>query len=108
ERVQGIRGIGELINHLISDQALAAKVSATLAHNPRTAGQRIGVDPRLGHVFLRGRGSTNDARVAAGEGAKPGPGGVDVDKELVVDPLTKVIPELAGVTNNEDLVPGGR
>lgn len=108
ERVQGIRGIGELLNHLISDQALASCVSSTLAHNPRTAGQRIGVYPRLGHVFLRGRVSTNDARVAAGEIGKAVPGVVDLHNELIVDPLTKVIPELAGVTNNEDLVPGGR
>lgn len=108
ECVQGIHGIGELINHLISDQALAAQVSATLAHNPRTASQRIGVYPRLGHVFLRGRVTTNEAHVAAGEVAKTVPGVVDLRNELIVDPLTKEIPELAGVTNNEDLVPGGR
>lgn len=108
ERVQGIRGINELLNHLISDQALAARVSATLAHAPHTAGQRIGVYPRLGHVFLRGRVTSNDARIAAGEVAKAVPGVVDLHNELIVDPLTKVIPELAGVTNNEDLVPDGR
>ncbi len=38
EQVQGIRGINELLNHLISDQALAARVSSTLAHAPRIGG----------------------------------------------------------------------
>lgn len=107
ERVQGIRGVAELLNHLISDQSLAAAVSAALARNSRTVGERIGVYPRLGHVYLRGRVRSEAARVAAGEIGKTVPGIVDLHNELIVDPEVRVIPDLAGVTNSEGLVPGG-
>jgi osmotically-inducible protein OsmY len=108
ERVEGIRGIAELHNELLSDQALAAAVSSALADDPRTVRERVGVYPRLGHVFLRGRASSEAARVAAGEIARAVPGIIDLHNELIVDPLVSEIPDLAGVTNNEDLVPGGR
>jgi osmotically-inducible protein OsmY len=108
ERVEGIRGIGELYNELISDQALAAAVSSALAHDARTARERIGVYPRLGHVFLRGRVRSEGARVAAGEIARMAPDVIDAHTVLIVDPQVSEIPELASVTNNEDLVPGGR
>jgi osmotically-inducible protein OsmY len=108
ERVEGIHGIDELHNELISDQALAANISAALSHDPRTASERIGVYPSLGHVFLRGRVRSEAARAAAGEIARAIPGIVDLHNELIVDPLVKEIPELAGITNNEDLIPGGR
>jgi osmotically-inducible protein OsmY len=108
ERVQGIRGIDELHNELISDQGLAAAVSTALAHDPRTARELIGVYPRLGHVFLRGRVHTQAARTAAGEIARTVPNVIDLHNDLIVDPQANEIPELASVTNNEDLVPGGR
>lgn len=108
ERVEGIRGISELHNDLISDQILAANVSTALARDPRTATERIGVYPRLGHVFLRGRVRGEAARQAAGEIGRSVHGVVDLHNELIIDPLVTEIPDMAGVTNNEDLVPGGR
>jgi osmotically-inducible protein OsmY len=108
ERVQGLHGIDELYNELISDQDLAAAVSIALAHDPRTTREHIGVYPSLGHVFLRGRVHADPARIAAGEIARAVPDVIDVHNDLIVDPRINEIPELAGVTNNEDLVPGGR
>jgi len=103
-----MRGIDELHNELISDQGLAAAVSLALAHDPRTAHELIGVYPRLGHIFLRGRVHTEAARTAAGEIARTVPSVIDLHNDLIVNPRANEIPELASVTNNEDLVPGGR
>jgi osmotically-inducible protein OsmY len=109
ERVQGIRGIDELHNELISDSQLAAAVSAALARDTRTLSEYgIGVYPRLGEVFLRGRVRSEAAREAAAQIARVVPGVKGLHNELGIDPSIEGIPEMAGVTNTEDLVPGGR
>lgn len=103
-----IRGLAELHNDLIADTDLASAVSLALARDPRTAGQPIGVYPVLGVVRLRGRVRSEVARQAATEVARAVPGVEQVENELIVDPGAEVIPVLAGVTNQEDRVPGGR
>ena len=72
-----------------------------------TARERIGVYPALGHIHLRGRVHTGDARAAAYEVARGVPGVKDVENALLVDPNAEVIPIMAGITNEEDRVPGG-
>src|SRR5262249_701172 len=85
ERVPGIRGSEERKNDLSSDQGLAAAVSSALAHDPRTARELVGVYPRLGHVFLRGRVHSEAARAAAGEIARTVPHVIDLHNDLIVD-----------------------
>jgi hypothetical protein len=108
DQLVGIRGIGEVQNELIADTDLAAKVSYALAHDPSTRQGYIGVYPMLGEVHLRGRVRTGAMRQAAGEIARRVPGVAQVYNELVVDPNASVLPVLAGVTGQEDRVPGGR
>ncbi len=106
DQLQHIAGLSELHNDLIADNNLAASVSMALARDPRTANQYIGVYPKFGEVHLRGRALTAEVRQAAGEVAAKVPGVKDVVNELIVDPHADVVPVLAGITNQEDNVPG--
>lgn len=106
DQLEGIVGIAELHNELVADNELAAEVSMALARDPRTAGQHIGVYPRLGEVRLRGGVHTADAIAAAENIAHATPGTKVVTNELHLNPRATVIPVLAGVTNNEEEVPG--
>ena len=107
EQLHGIHGLADVRNDLVADNELAADVSMALARDPRTAHQPIGVYPQLGEIRLRGSVRTPEARQAAGEIAANVPGAGPVQNELHIDPRAEVVPVLAGVTNEEDLVPGG-
>jgi osmotically-inducible protein OsmY len=89
-QLRGLAGMSALHNELVADDEQAVVASMALAHNPRTAGQHLGVYPRLSEIHLRGN---HVERVA---------------HELRVDPKAAELPELSGVTNNEDLVPCDR
>jgi osmotically-inducible protein OsmY len=110
EEIQGITGVSAIHNALVADDTLAAAVSVALAHDPRTAGpgQFIGVYPRLGEIRLRGSVQTAGAREAAGTVAQAVTSVKRVVNELHVDPDALELHDLAGVTNQYDLVPGGR
>lgn len=108
DQLGSIPGLAELHNELIADTDLAARISFALAHDPRTAKSYIGVYPRLGVVHLRGAVRAPEARQAASEAAGAVSGVKSLMNELKVDPNAAVVPVLAGVTNNEDVVPGGR
>jgi osmotically-inducible protein OsmY len=107
DQLINIRGMAELHNELITDTDLAATVSAALASDPRTAGERIGVYPSLGTVRLRGSVRTQAARDAAGQVATGVSGVKSVDNDLHINPEASVLPVLASVTNQEDRIPGG-
>jgi osmotically-inducible protein OsmY len=107
EVLRGLDGLLELHNELVADIALAA-VAMALASDPRTARQRIGVYPDLGVMRLRGIVQTLSAYADAQEIAAAVPLVKQVVNELRVGPDADVLPDLAGVTNNYDLVPGGR
>lgn len=106
--VSGVPGLAELHNELIPDPELAAEISHRLARDPRTAEDRIGVYPKLGRVHLRGGVRTAIAREAAEALTQATPGVVEIINELRVDPNANVLPVMASVTNEEDIVPGGR
>jgi osmotically-inducible protein OsmY len=103
-----VAGITELQNELVADEELAAAVAMALARDARTTGQHIGVYPRLGVVQLCGNVRTRGAHVGATAVAATGPHVVRVENHLHLDPHGTVLPDLAGVTNEDDLVPGGR
>jgi osmotically-inducible protein OsmY len=105
--VRQVPGIDELHNDLYSDMDLAAAVSSALGRDPTTAHERIGVYPRLGEVALRGAVRSEQAREQAEKVATAVPGVRSVRNELAVDPKAELLTVLAGVTNQEDLVPGG-
>lgn len=107
DQLQGIPGLAAIYNELVADTDLAPAVAATLAADPRTHGQHIGVYPDLGVVYLRGAVSTPTARDAASEIAEAVPGVAQTVNELVVRPGADVVPTMASVTSQEDLVPGG-
>lgn len=106
--VSQVHGLGELHNELITDPELASAISRALARDPRTAEEHIGVYPTLGRVKLRGAVRTAVAREAAEQIANSAPGVGEVSNELHVSADANVLPVLAGVTNTEDDVPGGR
>lgn len=108
DQLMNIEGLAEVHNELVADTDLASAVSFALARDPRTAKEHIGVYPRLGEVHLRGVVRTPEARQAATQIAQAVPGAGSVVTELHVNPEATVVPVLAGVTNNEDDVPGGR
>lgn len=105
--LQGIVGVASIHNQLVTDSDLAAQVSRALSRDPRTASEMIGVYPMLGEVRLRGSVRSGDARAAAGEIAQAVRGVKSVVNDLHVDPNARVVPVMAGITNEEDLVPGG-
>ncbi|HEU0027851.1 MAG TPA: BON domain-containing protein [Ktedonobacterales bacterium] len=104
---RGVEGVAELHNLLIADSDLAASISSALAHDLATAEERIGVYPSLGRVHLRGLVRTAAARETAARIAAANHGAREVINELRVDPNATVLPVLAGVTGDVDLVPGG-
>jgi osmotically-inducible protein OsmY len=108
EVLWGLDGLLELHNELVTDTDLAAAVAMALAYDPRTARERIGVYPSLGVMRLRGIVRTPGAHAGAWEIAAAVPLVKQVVNELCIDPDADVLPDLAGVTNNYDLVPGGR
>jgi osmotically-inducible protein OsmY len=107
DQLMNIRGLSEMHNELIADTDLASTVAMALAKDPRTARERIGVYPALGTINLRGHVRSEAARGAAYEIARGVPGVKDVENALAIDPNAVGIPVLAGVTNQEDRVPGG-
>lgn len=107
DQLINIPGLAELHNELVVDTDLAAHISFALAHDSRTAKTYIGVYPRLGVVHLRGAVRTPEARQAASEIAGAISGVKSLINDLKVDPNAAVVPVLAGVTNDEDMVPGG-
>lgn len=108
DQVQGITGMSELRNDLVADTDLAAIVSMALALDSRTASQHIGVYPRLGEIHLRGSVRTRAAYEGASNVANAVPSVTRIVNELRIDLDANEIPVLAGVTNREDMVPGGR
>lgn len=96
-------GVAEIHNLLITDSDLAARISHALASDPRTAEERIGVYPTLGRVRLRGSVHTAVAREATAQIAA-GHGASEVINELRVDPSATVLPVLAGVTGEKDIL----
>lgn len=104
----GVEGVANIHNLLITDPDLAVNISRALARDPATAEERIGVYPSLGRVYLRGAVRTAAAREAAARIAVADHGAREVINELRVNPNATVLPALAGVTGNEDAVPGGR
>jgi osmotically-inducible protein OsmY len=110
EKVQGITGLVALHNELVADDALAAAVLMALARDRRTAGagQHIGVYPRLGTIRLRGSVQTPAAREIASAIAAAVPMVGPVVDELHIAATAETLSSLAGVTNQYDLVPGGR
>ena len=105
--LQGIAGVASIHNQLVTDTDLAALVSRALSRDPRTAGEMIGVYPMLGEIRLRGSVRTAEARAAANEIALAVHGVKSVSNDLHVDPHARVVPVMAGITNEEDMVPGG-
>jgi osmotically-inducible protein OsmY len=108
DQLQGATGVAELYNDLVADTDLANSVSMALALDMRTAGQHIGVYPRLGEIYLRGSVGTDAAFDGASAVARAVPAVTRVVNELRINPNADEIPVLAGVTNHEDMVPGGR
>jgi osmotically-inducible protein OsmY len=110
ETVQAITGLVALHNELVADDALAAAVSMALARDGRIAGtgQHIGVYPRLGTIRLRGSVQTPAAREIASAIAATVSMVGPVLNELHIAATAETLSELAGVTNQYDLVPGGR
>jgi osmotically-inducible protein OsmY len=107
DQLVNIRGLSDIHNELISDTDLAGAVAMALAKDSRTARERIGVYPTLGNINLRGRVRSEAARAAASEVTRGVPGVGEIENVLIVDPNAEVIPVLAGVTNQDDRVPGG-
>ncbi len=105
--VRQVHGIDELHNDLYSDMEVAAAVSSAVGRDPTTAREHIGVYPRLGEVALRGAVRTEQAREQAAKVAAAIPGVRGVRNELAINPSAELLTVLAGVTNEEDLVPGG-
>jgi osmotically-inducible protein OsmY len=108
DQLVNLAGLAEVHNDLIADTDLAAAVSMALARDPRTSAEHVGVYPRLGTVYLRGAVHSAAARQAAQQVASAVPGVERVMGELHVDSRATLVPTLASVTDQEDVVPGGR
>ncbi len=107
DQLQGIPGLVQVHDELVADTDVAPAVAAALAQDPRTHGQHIGVYPDLGVVHLRGVVENAAAKEAASKIAAAIPGVGGAVNELNVRPGADVVPDLASVTGQDDLVPGG-
>ncbi len=107
DQLHGVQGIAELYNNLYSDNEVANRVSQALASDAQTAQAHVGVYPSLGEVHLRGVAPNAETRAAVAATARGVPGVAAVINELHVDPRADMLPVMAGVTGDEDIVPGG-
>ena len=107
DQLQGVHGIAEVHNNLHSDTEVANNVSQALANDPRVARAHVGVYPSLGEVHLRGVAPDAETRAAVAAIARGVAGVGAVVNELHVDPRADTLPVMAGVTGDEDIVPGG-
>lgn len=107
ELLEGIKGLVAIHNELIADSDLANDIARALANDPRTHGQRFGVYPNLGKVYLRGKAKSAEAAQVAQEIAASVNHGQTVINELRIDTVGTFLPMLAPVTGNEDVIPGG-
>jgi len=105
EQARSVRGVLEVVDHLVADTNLTIAVSGALARDPRLHRMPIGVYANLGEVTLRGACHTEEARAAAAEIAQAVPGVRVLHNDIVVDPRAELLPILAGVTGQEDIVP---
>jgi len=107
DQLTGVQGIAELYNNLFSDTEVANRVSQALASDPQVARAHVGVYPELGEVHLRGVTPDAETRAAVAAIARSVAGVSAVINELRVDPRADTLPVMAGVTGDEDIVPGG-
>ena len=107
ELLEGIKGLVAIHNELVADSDLAIEISRALADDPRTHGQRFGVYPNLGKVYLRGKTKSPEAAQVAQEIAAGVNHGQTIINELRIDTVGTFLPMLAPVTGNEDVIPGG-
>jgi osmotically-inducible protein OsmY/sporulation protein YlmC with PRC-barrel domain len=107
DQLQGLAGLRSIHNRLVADPDLAAAIAAALADDPQTRGQHIGVYSTLGEVHLRGAVDSFSAYEAATKVASAVPGVKTLVNQLVIRPGADVVPVFAGITGQEDLVPGG-
>lgn len=107
ELLEDIKGVTAIHNELVADNELAIQIAQALAKDPRTHGQRFGVYPNLGQVYLRGLAHTPEAALAAAEIAGQIDGQHIVVNQVVVNATAEFLPMLAPVTNTEDVIPGG-
>ena len=94
-------------NDLVADNELAIEIAQALAKDPRTHGQRLGVYPNLGEVYLRGLSDSPEAAQAATEIAAQIDGRHVVVNQIRISNNVDYLPMLAPVTGTEDVVPGG-
>jgi len=107
ELLEGIKGVTAIHNDLVADNELAIEIAQALAKDPRTHGQRLGVYPNLGEVYLRGLSDSPEAAQAATEIAAQIDGRHVVVNQIRISNNVDYLPMLAPVTGTEDVVPGG-
>ncbi len=107
ELLEGVKGVTAIHNDLVADNELAIEIAQAFAKDPRTRGQRIGIYPTLGQVYLRGLASTPEAMQAAAEIAGQIEGSSAVVNQIKVAGNAEFLPMLAPVTGTEDVIPGG-
>jgi osmotically-inducible protein OsmY len=108
ELMEGVPGVTAIHNDLVADNELAIQIAQALAKDPRTHGQRFGVYPNLGQVYLRGLAQSPEIAQAASEIAAQIDGHhTVVNQVLITANSSGFLPMLAPVTGTEDIIPGG-
>jgi osmotically-inducible protein OsmY len=107
ELLEDVKGVTAIHNELIADNDLAIQIAQALAKDPRTHGQRFGVYPNLGQVYLRGLARSPEAALAAAEIAAQIDGHHTVVNQVAISHTGEFLPMLAPVTGTEDVIPGG-
>ncbi len=107
ELLSDLKGLTAIHNDLVADNELAVTIARALSQDPRTHGERIGVYPSLGTVFLRGLANTEAVRDVATQIAATVAPDARVVNQIAAGKAGSYIPMLAPVTGTEDIVPGG-
>lgn len=108
ELLEDVPGITAIHNELVADNELAIQIAQALAKDPRTHGQRFGVYPNLGQVYLRGLAQSPEIAQIASEIASQIDGHHTVINQVHITANPNgFLPMLAPVTGTEDIIPGG-
>jgi osmotically-inducible protein OsmY len=108
ELMEGVAGVTAIHNDLVADNELAIQIAQALAKDPRTHGQRFGIYPNLGQVYLRGLATSPEIAQVASEIAAQIDGHHTVVNQVHISANPgDFLPMLAPVTGTDDIIPGG-
>ncbi|MGH2506693.1 MAG: BON domain-containing protein, partial [Ktedonobacteraceae bacterium] len=108
DQVAGVKGLLEIKNDLVGDDALAVAIASAFGQDPRIRDLPIGIYPQLGVVRLNGFVHNAQQKAAATEIVQKYEGVQGVINDLVIDPAAELLYVMSPPEGSatKDLTPG--